>query len=296
MTTYIKSINRKMWKLVKTKIEIEDPENPTAAKEVLLQNNGIALSAIHDALDERTFKKIKNFDMAHEAWKKLEESFEGTQAVKGAKAYILKEKFARFMMKEDESVPEMFHKLQVLVNDLKVLGEEVKDNDFSHKFLRCLPSRFGTLVTILVRSGLDTKTPKQVLGDVMTDDTYRDDEEKEEKNKDKKDEKKDEKKKSVAFKASSSSKGKAKQETSSEDDDSSFDEMDDEKMALFLKRFVKFMVKKGYRARRKKSSSKNKEEARRCFKCNSKDNLIAECLHRQGQKTNSNFRDAELEF
>jgi hypothetical protein len=75
----------------------------------------------------------------------------------------------------------MFHRLQVLVNDIKALGEEVKDKDFSHKFLRCLPSRFGTLVTILVRSGLDTMTPNQVLGDVMTNETYRDDDEKEEK-------------------------------------------------------------------------------------------------------------------
>ena len=119
-------------------------------------------------------------------------------------------------MKDDESVPEMFYRLQVFVNDLKALGEEVKDMDFSHKFLRCLPSRFGTLVTILVRSGLDTMTPNQVLGDVMTDDTYRDDE-KEEK-KEKKAKKKDEKKKSVSFKATSS-KGKAKQESSSEDGD-----------------------------------------------------------------------------
>jgi hypothetical protein len=134
-------------------------------------------------LDERTFKQIKNIEMAHETWRKLEELFEGTQAMKGAKAYILKEKFASFKMKEDESMPEMFHRLQVLVNYLKALGEEVKDNDFSHKFLRCLPSRFGTLVTILVRSGLDTMTPNQVLGDVMTDDTYRDDDEKEEKEK-----------------------------------------------------------------------------------------------------------------
>ena len=126
--------------------------------------------------------------------------------MKGAKAYILKEKFASFNMKEDESVTEMFYRLQVLVNDFKALGEEVKDKDFSHKFLRCLPSRFGTLVTILVRSGLDTMTPNQVLGDIMTNDTYRDDDEKEEK--EKKDEKKDEKKKSVAFKATSS-KGKA---------------------------------------------------------------------------------------
>ena len=131
MATYIKSINRKVWKVVETKIEIDDPENPTAAEEVLLQNNDIALSAIHDAIDERTLEQIKNIEMDHEAWKKLEESFEGTQAVKGAKAYILKVKFASFKMKEDESVSEMFHRLQVLVNDLKALGEEVKDKDFS---------------------------------------------------------------------------------------------------------------------------------------------------------------------
>ena len=114
---------------------------------------------------------------------------------------------------------------------------------------------------------MDTMTPNQVLGDIMIDDTYRDDDEKEEK-KEKKDEKKDEKK-SVAFKATSS-KGKAKQESSSEDKDLSFDEMDDEKMALFVKRFGKFMMKKGYHARRKKSSSKNKEESRKCFNCGSK--------------------------
>ena len=73
-------------------------------------------------LDERTFGQINSIEIAHDAWKKLEESFEGTQAVKGAKAYIFK-KFASFKIKEDESVPEMFHRLQVLVNDLQALGE-----------------------------------------------------------------------------------------------------------------------------------------------------------------------------
>ena len=133
--------------------------------------------------------------------------------------------------------------MEVLVNDLKALGEKVEDKEFSHKFLRCLPARFSMLVSLLVRTSLDTMTPNEILGDIMTDDTYRDDDEKEEK-KEKKDEKKDEKKKSVAFKATSS-KGKAKQDTSSEDDDS-WDDDDDEKMALFVKRFGKFMLKKGY--------------------------------------------------
>ena len=53
--------------------------------------------------------------------------------------------------------------------------------------------------------------------------------------------------------------------------------MDDEKVDLFVKRFDKFMVKKGYHATRKKSSSRSKDEARRCFKCGSKDHLIAQC-------------------
>jgi hypothetical protein len=121
MTIYIKSINRKVWKVVETKFEVADPKKPTAAEEVLLQNNDIALSVIHDALDQRTFEQITNIEVAHDAWKKLEESFEGTQVMKGAKAYILKEKFASFRIKEYESVPEMFHRLQVLVNDLKAL-------------------------------------------------------------------------------------------------------------------------------------------------------------------------------
>ena len=58
-------------------------------------------------MDERTFKQIKNIEMAHEAWKKLKELFEGTQAVNGAKAYILKKKFASFKMKENECVEDV---------------------------------------------------------------------------------------------------------------------------------------------------------------------------------------------
>ena len=62
----------------------------------------------------------------------------------------------------------MFYRLQTIVNDLKSPVEKVEDKDFLHRFLRCLPPRFDTLVTILVRDALDTMTPNQVLGDVIT--------------------------------------------------------------------------------------------------------------------------------
>ena len=67
MTTHMMSISRRVWKVVETKIEIADPKNPTTPEEVLLQNNDIALSAIHDAINEKTFEQIKNIEKAHEA-------------------------------------------------------------------------------------------------------------------------------------------------------------------------------------------------------------------------------------
>jgi hypothetical protein len=65
--------------------------------------------------------------------------------------YVLKGKFSEFAVKKDESVPEMFNRLNDIVNDLKGLGFEVPDVDFSHKFLWCLPERYDTIVSLLVR-------------------------------------------------------------------------------------------------------------------------------------------------
>jgi hypothetical protein len=71
-------------------------------------------------------------------------------------------------MLEDESVPEMFHRLNAIVNELRNLGHKIDGDDFSHRFLRCLPSRFDTFVTIIVRLGLKGVTPTQVHSDVVT--------------------------------------------------------------------------------------------------------------------------------
>jgi hypothetical protein len=168
-----------VWKVTETKFEVANLEAPTPVEEKKLQCNDIAISALHEALDDKTFEQVKNIS-AHDAWAKLEETFEGTEGTKTAKVYILQEKFSSFKMQEDESVLEMFHRLQVIVNELKELGEEVKDNQFSMKFLRSLPNRFDTLITVLVRTTMKDPTPQQVFQEVMTDDSYREDDEKEE--------------------------------------------------------------------------------------------------------------------
>ena len=87
-------------------------------------------------------------------WKRLKKTYEGTPAVKSAKIYILKDKFTSFKMKDDGSILEMLHRLQVIVNDLKALGEKINNDNVSHWLLMCLPPRFETLRLIIIRGGL----------------------------------------------------------------------------------------------------------------------------------------------
>ena len=87
-------------------------------------------------------------------WKRLEETYEGTLAMKSAKLYILNDKLTSFKMKDDESISEMLHRLQVIVNDLKALGAKINDDDVSHRFLMCLPPRFEMLRFLIIKGGL----------------------------------------------------------------------------------------------------------------------------------------------
>ena len=272
MTAHLKSINRECWVVTENKFEVARMDAPTPVEEKKLQANDIAISALHEALSDNVFEQVKNITIAHDAWKKLEESYEGDEDIKTAKAFILSEKLTSFKMKEDESVPEMFHRMESLINELKACGEVISDKHFNMKFLRCLPKRFDNMRSMLVKTTLKTSTPQQILNEVMTDDMYRDDDVKEEliakkKKEANKDNEKDDKK----------GKGIALAATSSNGSNAMFENIGDEDFALFVRKFGSFMKKKGYNARRKKSSSKSHGENMKCFRCHGTDHLIAKC-------------------
>jgi hypothetical protein len=69
------------------------------------------------------------------------EIHEGTTIVKSVKLYVCEGKFEQFIMKEIESVSDMFNRLNEIVNELKGFGLDVPDVDFTHKFLRSLPEK-----------------------------------------------------------------------------------------------------------------------------------------------------------
>jgi hypothetical protein len=170
MKMYLGSIIVKVWDVVENEFVILDTTNLTNNDKINKQCNTMALNTIYNGIDSKVFEQIKDLEKASEVWMRLEKTYEGTSMVKSAKLYMLKDNLSNFKMKDDESIPEMFYRLQVIINDLKSLGEKVKDEDFSHKFLMCLPKRFKTLRTIIFRGRLKDVSPNEVLRDVMTKD------------------------------------------------------------------------------------------------------------------------------
>ena len=48
-------------------------------------------------------------------------------------------------------------------------------------------------------------------------------------------------------------------------------------MALFVRKFGRFMKKKGYDARKRRDHTKSKEYVRRCYNYNRPDHVVADC-------------------
>ena len=75
MKSHLKSINREVWNVTETKFEVANAEAPTPAEEKKQQANDVAVGAFHEALDEKAFELIKNIEVSHDIWAKLEEAY-----------------------------------------------------------------------------------------------------------------------------------------------------------------------------------------------------------------------------
>jgi hypothetical protein len=90
---------------------IIDPDNLTNNDRINDQCNTIALNTLYNGFDTKVFEQIKDLEKASEVCTRLEETYGGTSMVKSAKLNMLKDKFASFKMRDDESIPEMFYRL-----------------------------------------------------------------------------------------------------------------------------------------------------------------------------------------
>jgi hypothetical protein len=143
--------------------------------------------------------------------------------------------------------------------------------DFTHKFLRSLPEKYDTIVTMLVRSDLTTTSPTEVFGEILTQDIFK---------------KSQAKAMSLAKKvkgeliAIKAKVSKAIEKEESEDEGNGSES--DEKLALFVKKFNKFIRKKG-QPRMGQTSRRNDFNDRKCFECGEPGHIAMNCPRKKNK-------------
>ncbi|KAF0902663.1 hypothetical protein E2562_018291 [Oryza meyeriana var. granulata] len=177
-------------------------------------------------------------------------------------------KYETFVMLPDKSVNDMYGRLNVIVNEIKGLGESYTDLEIAQKMLRALPSKYETLVTFLINSNMSRMTPAALLRKININDMYK-------AKKQELEEASPSSKKIIALKTEVEDKGKLRI-----DEDKS-DDLDDE-IALLAKRFNKGRCASN-------CPNKEKEEDKSSSKKSVKEKLFKR-LKKKGKKIEAFFR------
>ncbi|GJX33070.1 hypothetical protein Tco_0242925 [Tanacetum coccineum] len=83
--------------------------------------------------------------------------FGGNEATKKTQKTLLKQIYENFSALSTESLDSIFNRLQKIVSQLAILGENILQEDLNLKFLRSLPSEWNTHVVVWInKSDLDT--------------------------------------------------------------------------------------------------------------------------------------------
>ena len=98
------------------------------------------------------FVKIANDTTSKKAWETLQKSVMGAKKVKKVRLQTLRAKFEALLMKEEDTISNYFNKILAVMNQMKRLGEDIKDVRVVEKILRSLTTRFDHIVVAIEKS------------------------------------------------------------------------------------------------------------------------------------------------
>jgi len=111
-----------------------------------------ALTCIHNAVSEDIFSRIMACETAKEAWDKLKAEFQGDEKSKRMQIMNLRRQFEGIKMKGSETVKEFSSNVSKIVNQMRLLGEEMQESRVVEKVLVSLPEKFENKICSLEES------------------------------------------------------------------------------------------------------------------------------------------------
>jgi len=211
-----------------------------------------AKNILTSSLNMDEFFRVSQCKSAKEMWEVLEVTHEGTNDVKRARKHALIQEYELFKMKQGESIADVQKRFTHIINHLIGLGKEFDKEELNIKVLKCLDRSWQPKVTTISETrDLSTLTTAAFFGKLREHEI--------EMQRLNELESSEKKVKNIALKTST----KKNEELEDEVAESS----ESENLNLLVKRFGKYLKRKGIKGNPKRYTSKHNESNSSNFTC-----------------------------
>ncbi|GKA78514.1 putative ribonuclease H-like domain-containing protein [Tanacetum coccineum] len=122
---------------------------PVTTEEKQQKKNDVkARSMLLMALPNEHLMTFNQYKDAQTLFAAIQTRFGGNEATKKTQKTFLKQMYENFSAPSTESLDSIFNRLQKIVTQLAILGENISQEDLNLKFLRSLPSEWNTHVVV----------------------------------------------------------------------------------------------------------------------------------------------------
>ncbi|GAV70739.1 UBN2 domain-containing protein, partial [Cephalotus follicularis] len=136
-------LNDKNECIAKTEDEWDDDD----FKKLTIDNKGLNIFLV--SLDKTEYNLVRRCTSAHEVWKFLILTHEGTEQVKNAKLALLNRDYEFFTLQPKESIKNLYTRLHDITNALLGLGKVFSKVELVRKLLGCLNDEWEPKVTAI---------------------------------------------------------------------------------------------------------------------------------------------------
>ncbi|GKA87631.1 putative ribonuclease H-like domain-containing protein [Tanacetum coccineum] len=120
----------------------------TTEEKVQKKNDVKARNMLLMALPNEHLMTFNQYKDAKTLFAAIQTRFGGNEATKKTQKTLLKKMYENFSAPNTESLDSIFNRLQKIVSQLAILGENISQEDLNLKFLRSLPSEWNTHVVV----------------------------------------------------------------------------------------------------------------------------------------------------
>lgn len=107
---------------------------------------------LFQVIDKSILKTILQKDTSKQLWDSIKRKYQGNARVKHAQLQALRREFEVLEMKNGESVTEYISRVMLVANNMRNLGEDMKDVKIVEKVLRTLTEKFNYVVCSIEES------------------------------------------------------------------------------------------------------------------------------------------------